>query len=492
MTVGFCLRCLPDGTATCHISTLPDSARSGLVSWARDDHQDLAVALVGRLYYLDELRQVDPGLAPGEELGAAQALSVYSRAGLTGLQRLEGEFALVVWDGRRRRLFAHRDPFGSYPLFWVASPSLVAVGTNLEKLVSLLPQRSFDLRYIADFLMRPSPVSEVGGERTIYVGAQRVPTGTSLEIRFSGEVHRYRYWDWSSQVRPSAGVTLEQAGEEFASLLRRAVRERVRRGPTAAHLSGGMDSSAVVALAREEVINGTGPGPLSTLTLVYECPSLAGERAYAELMVARGGPIRGHFLGADAALAYQWFDHPIPPHDEPYGGLVSLAIDELLVKEADALGAATILTGFGCDELLETEPFQIADLLRCGRWPAHNEAVRWARAWNLGYWTVWGRYGLEPLFPVLFREGLRAAWSGWGRWPSLGRFTVPPWVRAPFAREHGMLRIGRGYARKHYGPPATTSALSCRLSRPSLETLLTGISRRLGASMCRILSETLA
>jgi asparagine synthase (glutamine-hydrolysing) len=462
MNVGFSIVCHADGPVELRLS-LPDAGGlrgPALVTWAQDREAQAAVALVGRLYYREEVFARLGAEAPPEDgPDAALALAVYRRHGLEGLKQLEGEHALVVWDGRRRLLLAQRDPFGSYPLCWLAEGPIVAVSSSAEALAQLLPTRAFDLDYMAEFLMRPSPVSEVLGERTAFEKVRRVPAGTMVEIEAGGAVRRHPYWDWASRVERADGLTLEETGERFGHLLRRSVRERVRRGAVAAHLSGGMDSSAVVVAAREWLTAGVGRGPLATLSLVYDRPSLVGERAYAELVLRQGGPVEGHFLKADGALDYRWFDRPLPFHDEPYGGLAGLAMEQLLLDAAERLGTATVLTGLGSDEVLETGPYHIADLLRRGRWwKVWREAAFWGRAWNEGPWSVLRRVGLEAVWPVLMRDGVGAFWrGGFGSWPSLGRFTVPPWVRPEFARRHGMRRHGAEYARRWHGSPTERS-----------------------------------
>ena len=93
--------------------------RLALVSWARRG-ADVAV-VAGRLHYTGALgaRIGSPPTAPGPEPAgrgdAELALGCYQREGISGLAQLEGDFAAVVWDGRRRRFVARRDPFGRLP-----------------------------------------------------------------------------------------------------------------------------------------------------------------------------------------------------------------------------------------------------------------------------------------------------------------------------------------------------------------------------------------
>jgi asparagine synthase (glutamine-hydrolysing) len=129
------------------------------------------------------------------------------------------------------------------------------------------------------------------------------------------------------------------------------------------------------------------------------------------------------------------------------------------VEAADRIGARTILTGHGSDELTAWSPLYIADLLRGGRWySAAREAAIWAQALNRGFWSTMNRFALEPLAPVLLREGIRHSFrSGYGRWPHLGWFSIPPWIRPEFARRHHLKERALTCARQLSRPPVSRS-----------------------------------
>jgi asparagine synthase (glutamine-hydrolysing) len=462
MRFGFLLLCDPEGNV--EVRRREPAARRGrpepLVSLARDPRSRLVCLLLGRLFYRDDLlRRLPPQEPPGPRADVELALAAYRHAGRQGLEWLEGEFSLALWDGAARRVVGLRDPFGAWPLFWQAGAGGLALGTSLEDLAARQPSRSFDLDYLAAFLMRPYPAEEMPCERTAYEHVRRILPGTLLEWTPAGGARVHRWWDWAARVETAPVSGVEEAGERFGQLLREAVRERVRRGRTASHLSGGMDSSSVACLARDWIAAGVGQGPLLTVSNVYQRPSLAGERAFIDLVLKQGGPVEPILLPGDAALDFDWFPDRIPRHDEPYGGLAGLAKQALPIEAAAGVEADYLLTGLGSDEMLDNGPLHIADLLRRGRWlAAVREAARWARGVNEGLWWVLRHYGLEPLFPVLTREGLGPLLrGGFGKWPSLGWFTVPPWIRPDFARRHGMRRAGREFARRLYGHPAARS-----------------------------------
>jgi asparagine synthase (glutamine-hydrolysing) len=230
--------------------------------------------LMGRLYYRAELRiALDlAALEPGnheEESDAALALAVYLARGLEGLDRLEGDFALVIFDKGARRLVAMRDPMGGYPIFYTARGNgAVAAGTRMGPLLDAQATRTLNQEYLADYLVSPGlPLEETPEARTAYQGVQRVLPGCIAVFDLaSGKVEQHRYWDWlQRRVDPGTGNVAELGGQ-FLDRLRAAVGERMR-GRTAAHVSGGMDSTAVALIARDCL---KGREPLHALSLVYD------------------------------------------------------------------------------------------------------------------------------------------------------------------------------------------------------------------------------
>src|SRR5262249_24949694 len=144
--------------------------------------------LMGRLYYRKELR-VGLDLAVlkynsrvgnhEEESDAVLALAVYRRHGIEGLDRLEGDFALVIFDEGARRLLAMRDPMGGYPIFYtVRQNNAIAAGTHMGPLLGAQATRTLNQEYLADYLVSPGiPLEESPDARTAYQGIQRVLPG---------------------------------------------------------------------------------------------------------------------------------------------------------------------------------------------------------------------------------------------------------------------------------------------------------------------------
>lgn len=424
-----------DGTsAEVNSTSFPPRRGGPTITVARSDDSCIVV-LLGRLFYRGALQsEVRDGfrqrLADGATVSdAALALEVYRHRGVPGLLRLEGEFSLATWDGRSRRLFGMRDPNGAWPLYYQRRSGRLAVGTSLDA-VAGSEARDLDLEYVAEFLMLPRLVDEVRSERTPRAGVRRVMPGAIVEMSSeSSRVVDRR--DVTASTPLSIGAP--DAAMELRRLLGAAVAERVNGvDSVACHLSGGIDSSAVTSLARGAV--SSAGGHLRTLTLLFDSRALADEERHARLANVATDDAR--IVRGARTDYYDWFTRPVEPHHEPYAALAGIAVERKLADEAGDAGV--IMTGLGSDQILYAAPFHLADLVRRGRLrEAWNESSTWGRARNEGRWTVLHRYALEPIFPVVLRDGPSAALTKRGAWPTLGRYTIPPWIGPAIDRQCG-------------------------------------------------------
>lgn len=418
--------------------------------------------LEGRLYHRKQLAS-DLKSPVSVSNHAALALATYRESGKEGLSRLEGDFALVIWDRRNNRLLGMRDPLGGYPLFWTKRGEVTGFATCLRPLLALLPNRTVDLDYIADFIMLPGcSFREVDSEHSVFAGIRRVLAGTLVELDVhNGRMRRHRYWNWIDHVEAPATDCVEEVAEEVSNRLRVAVAERVE-GSTAAHLSGGMDSTSVALLARNHLKNGP---RLHALSLEYSrLPGLAREKPYVENVFRKERDIVPHRILADDLLEFDSFLDP-PLHDEPCPPLECFASQQALVDTASKVGADVILTGHGADHLLAMPPYHIGELLSQGRvCSAWREAQRFSVAENANAWRILYAYGMLGLLPTWVRYGLRTLLRrGYTTWRRQTEYTVPPWIRRDFARRFELQQ--RGMAHLHrmfslYRAPSLSVAMA--------------------------------
>jgi asparagine synthase (glutamine-hydrolysing) len=407
------------------------------------------VALVGRLYYRADLcaglvlATVDM-CASAKDCDAALALAVYLQRGLEGLERLEGDFALAIWDAGKQHLVCMRDPMGGYPIFYTVRQGSIAASTHMAPLLHELPGRRLNQEYLADYLMVPGmDLEESPDGRTIYHGIHRVLSGSIVVFDLpSGKVEQRCYWDWLERKADPGTDDVARLGEQCLHRLRAAVRTRLR-GRSASHVSGGMDSTGVALIARDCLDRRE---PVHALSMVYERLSdLARERPYLESAL-EGHGFTPHRINADEILDFESFG-TAPAHDEPFPYLHRLGVEEAMTSVAAEASVATVMSGLGSDDMFDMPPFHLTELLRGGRlWGAWSEASRWAHAYRSNAWRYLGPYGVANLQPAWMRMGL-ATWlrGGYAPWNRQSEWTIAPWVRHDFARRMDLR--GRSLAR---------------------------------------------
>lgn len=453
MKVGFRVVLRPTGV---ELETFePEGHPLPVVSFARQEG-DFAV-LAGRIYYQAELRKqiARHGYCPGADRNeAALALAAFRAMGLKGVEGLEGDFSLVLWDARHSSLIGARDPHGGYPLFWTEAPALRAFSTSLSPLLAVRPRRVLSLDYCADFLMMPAPRNEGSGESCAYEGIQRVLPGSLVTLCLANETATRRtYWSWSEHVADPGTGDLGELAQRYAETLRTAVHERIR-GKSLAHLSGGMDSTSVALIAGELAHSGQIEPPVHALSLLFgRVPDLDRERPFIEesLRTARG--LVAHRVDVGTIREFDGFLDP-PDLEEPYIGLGRVALDRVSLDRAAHLGASTVLTGLGADEIHHALPHHLADLLRQRRWwHAWAEATKWARHYNCSPWVLLRQYGGLPN-TALWRTHRRFKdWlsRGPGQLSAQDDWTTPPWVVPEFAERYALQARAMENARRTYG-----------------------------------------
>jgi asparagine synthase (glutamine-hydrolysing) len=204
----------------------------------------LVVALDGRLDNRAELAAA-LGVAERGTSDAALVAAAHARWGEAFDDHLIGDFAVVIWDARRRALVAARDVVGARPLYYRESRGALVCASSPWALFAATgesPVPSFEA--MALFLVE----RQVERPETLFDGVRALLPGGSL--RATAGAMYVAGSDWPSPVTRSEIGSAREREEALRETLREAVRARMRaRGPVAVHVSGGIDSSSVAALA---------------------------------------------------------------------------------------------------------------------------------------------------------------------------------------------------------------------------------------------------
>lgn len=271
-------------------------------------------------------------------------------------EKLRGQFAVALWDVQRSRLLLGRDRFGIAPLYWTKQDDWLLFASEIKSLLAsgMVPAEP-DLRgidHVFSFSALPGPT-------TCFKGIQLLPPGRFLAITPDSvrgnkpAVEEKTYWQMDF---PDSGDELDSKDpkplvDEFEEILLGAVERRLRADvPVGSYLSGGIDSSLIVALARH--IRGK---PLSTYTVRVNDPELD-ELDAASLVAKYVGtdpPVVQEF-GADETLStYPRLIHAAeaPVIDTSCAALLQLAAKVHSCKQR------VVLTGEGADEWLVGYPW---------------------------------------------------------------------------------------------------------------------------------------
>ncbi len=250
--------------------------------------------------------------------------------------KVRGMFAVVIWDARTRTLFAARDRAGEKPLYWASTERGLLLGSELKALLTRpeLP-RTLDLESLDQFLT----FEYVIAPRTMLQGVQALPAGSWLRWR-DGAITIERYWD--PATIPVRAWTDDAAAEAVREALQRAVTSQLMSEvPLGAFLSGGIDSSTLVALMSQGASQ-----PVRTFSMGFE------DGSYNELPYAREVATlfrTTHTEQLVTADLLDLFDRLVPHFDEPFAD-VSL-FPTYLVSQVARAHVTVALSGDGGDEL---------------------------------------------------------------------------------------------------------------------------------------------
>ncbi len=211
---------------------------------------------------------------------------LYDRYGEDFVQHLNGQFAIALWDSERQRLVLARDRAGIRPLYHTRQRGRLWFASEVKSLLAVLPECAhLDSQGLLQTLAFWAPVDP----ETLYQGVQSLPPGHVLTVERDGRQHLRRYWDWTfpdaQETSPSRyPQTVEQATAELRELLVDAVRLQLRADvPVGAYLSGGLDSSGIVALVR-----GFTDTPVRTFSVAFDDGEFD-ESEYQQAMVRHLG-----------------------------------------------------------------------------------------------------------------------------------------------------------------------------------------------------------
>jgi asparagine synthase (glutamine-hydrolysing) len=307
---------------------LPETARSIM---AADVRLDEPAALAGRL---------------GDDASKSEdllLLAMLERSGASALDQVLGDFAFASWNKNLQRLVCARDAFGIRPLAYVHKPGKLFAFASFPKALhgaGIVPKKVDD-----DALARRM-VGNLRHDDSLIVGIKRLPPAHFMEISREG-ISLARYWQLDRTAIGTRKCLPEEAARELRRLVEEAVNCRLRRGETGAHLSGGLDSSAIAILAARRLREqGRALHAYSFLDRQRNDITLEDETEFVKAVVEQEGDIDWTPIRPPTGLCAS--DEPIDA--DKMTGLGAEVPENAACTRAEAQGVDLILSGWGGDE----------------------------------------------------------------------------------------------------------------------------------------------
>jgi asparagine synthase (glutamine-hydrolysing) len=372
-----------------------------------NEDRSVAVALNGEIYNFRELREELAARGHRFHSDGDTEVIAHLAEELEAVElarRLDGMFALAVWDERRNRLVMARDRVGKKPLFyWWSGGRLVFASEIKAIFADASVPRQLDAGAIPAYLT----FGYVPTPRTFFEGVRSLPPAHVLTIEPGGEPVVERYWE--PPVAGNGGavrldVSLDQAAGEVRSLLERAVGRRlIADVPLGAFLSGGIDSSAIVGIMASVLDR-----PVDTFTIGFEDRDGFDERPYARMVAKRHCTEHHEFVVQPKAV--DLVERLVWHHDQPFGD--SSAVPTFLLSEVTRDHVTVALSGDGGDEVFGGYE-RFAAGLAAERFAGLPATVRRALKGAVGLLPARGRAAGLERFAQEADRGLPTAYRAW-------------------------------------------------------------------------------
>ena len=329
-----------------------------------NEDESLVLVMDGRVDNWEDLRRelLGCGAVLRNRSDAELVLRAYEIWGRDCLARIDGDFALVIWDARRQEAFCARDRMGAKPFNYQWNGRTLRFCSEIHSILASLDCPTLiNEGMVSEFLS----TEWYARDETLWVGVRRLVASHSLTVN-NNDICVERYW------RPNLATEyisyddsdyVEHYRELFLECVRRASRSS---SPLACEVSGGLDSSAIFSMAHHLESVGKLPAPaVRGYTLTFCEPSAADELEYAQSVAAHLGTVVEPVSATEKPLSWYldwaWVNREFPPSP-------TTVMLEGLRKRSVQVGARVILSGVGGDEWTGGGAARYAEVASNGAW----------------------------------------------------------------------------------------------------------------------------
>ena len=372
------------------------------------------------------------GRKPAQISDSELILAAYEKWGEECPEKLIGDYAFAIWDSKKQKLFAARDSMGLKPFYYYHSPGqMIVFASQIQPIffISAVPRQLNELRvaFHLSFIYEDR-------KTTFFQDIYQLPAAHCMVINPDG-MRIWRYWDLDIE-REIHLPSDEAYAEAFLEVFTEAVRCRLRSAyPVGSLLSGGLDSSSIVAVAVKEIARENDQGLLHTFSAIF--PTLAesypkiDERPWIDAVVAQGDLVP-HYIHADLldpleAITFN-DDEPIP--------VPNMWLDWGCFESAHNAGLRVILSGFDGDTAVSYGYGYLAELARSFHWKTLFNEVN-IKAERLD-WSM-GRVIKEDVLKFLIPPTMLRSWRKVRRRQPPPLFPFDPVINPTFAQQVGLV-----------------------------------------------------
>jgi asparagine synthase (glutamine-hydrolysing) len=313
------------------------------------DGQGLWLTFNGEIYNYQLLRQDLRDYPFRSKSDSEVILAAWRKWGKACIQRFVGMFSFAIWDEKSRRLFCARDRLGKKPFHYAWLRGRFLFGSEIKSLIAAgLPAQANE-RIWADYLVHGLYDHS---DETFFESVKVLPAGHFAEL-VDGKLTIDRYWDPRPQSGEQLQLSDDAAADHLLALMEESVRQRlIADVPVGLNLSGGLDSSMMMAITDHLLSNSA--GSIETFTASFGDPRYD-EDSFAD-RIPRRNQWRRHVVRTSPQECWDLLQRGLWNQEAPFGGIATVAYHKLHA-EARRRGIIVLLEAQGADEIFAGYPY---------------------------------------------------------------------------------------------------------------------------------------
>lgn len=263
------------------------------------------------------------------------------------VDHFDGMFAFAIWDEKEKELFAARDRFGEKPFFYFIDNEQFVFASEMKALWSAGIEKKVNLKLLFNYLTIGYVDNPNIPEETFFENISKLPAASYLKFStFNFQLSINNYWDIEVE-NENKKITDTEAIEQFGFLFQRSVKRRLRSDvPVGTSLSGGLDSSSIIAVLHQLTTNGA---PLTAFSSIF--PGFEKDESAFAKVVADKFHVQHFTTTPDAASLYNDLEELFYYQEEPFSS-GSIYAQYKIYELAKQHGIKVLLDGQGADETL--------------------------------------------------------------------------------------------------------------------------------------------